>query len=384
MILELHLLQSFPVSNLNRDDLGQPKSVTFGGVPRGRISSQALKRSARDLFTQHGLDAKNLGHRTKRLLEATCQELERRGRDVTGADEIVTAGLHKLGFKVEKNQLTQYLLFVSDDAVTVLADFCEQQWNTLTKDAEAAKKKQAKKNTDAAEADTKKAKPTGETAATAKRLLDATRTADIALFGRMIADNTSFNVDAASQVAHALSTHAVATEFDFYTAVDDLKTDAEDSGADMMGTIDFNAACYYRYANLDLNQLTENLDGDTELAARAAQAWLGGFVNATPTGKQTTTAARTMPETLLGTVRDHGAWNLANAFLRPVTGQDVLATSTERMLSHFQNLRSFYGEDQLRTIAGASVTADTAPLPEEDTVDSVQAFTDRLLTTALG
>ncbi|PRX43582.1 CRISPR system Cascade subunit CasC [Prauserella shujinwangii] len=382
MILELHLLQSFPVSNLNRDDLGQPKSATFGGVPRARISSQSLKRAARNRFTEHGLAAEHLGTRTKRLVSATAEVLTERGRDAELAPEVAAVALHQLGFgveKTEKNQLTQYLLFVGHDAVTLLADFCEESWDTI---AEAVAKAEKAKKQPGQVAKIAKVKPGREIAAAASRIFDATRAADIALFGRMIADNTDFNVDAASQVAHAISTHAVATEFDFYTAVDDLKREDE-PGADMIGTIDFNTACYYRYANLDLAQLAGNLRGDHELVAHAARAWLGAFIHSTPEGKQTTTAARTMPETLLGTVRTHGAWNLANAFLRPVTGTDVLGTSTERLFAHFQTLRGFYGSTDLRTVAGAALSCDPAPLPAEDTVTDLDEFVSRLLDTAL-
>lgn len=379
MILELHLLQSFPVSNLNRDDLGQPKSATFGGVPRARISSQSLKRAARTLFTEHGLDATNVGSRTKRLVTATTEALAERGRDTEQAPQIVAAALHQLGFGVENTQLTEYLLFVGGDAVALLADFCEQNWDTI---ADAVEEAQKSKKSSTQAIKIPKAKPSKEVAAAAKRIFDATRAADIALFGRMIADNTDFNVDAASQVAHAISTHAVATEFDYYTAVDDLKREDE-LGADMIGTIDFNTACYYRYANLDLTQLGRNLHGDQELVSQAAQAWLGSFIHSTPGGKQTTTAARTMPETLLGTVRSGGAWNLANAFLRPVTGTDLLGSSTERLFSHFQSLRGFYGTAELHTVAGAALSCASDPLPAEDSVTGLDEFTTRLLTTAL-
>ncbi|MEU3273286.1 type I-E CRISPR-associated protein Cas7/Cse4/CasC [Saccharomonospora sp. NPDC006951] len=383
MILELHLLQSFPVSNLNRDDLGQPKSATFGGVPRARISSQSLKRAARCSFTKHGLPVEHVGARTKRLVTETAKLLAQRGRDSEQAPEVAAAALKQLGFGIEKNQLTQYLLFVGHDASTLLADFCEENWAPIDEAVAKAKKEEAKKKKSSEDAiKIPKVKPTKDIAAAAKRIFDASRAADIALFGRMIADNSDFNVAAASQVAHAISTHAVGIEFDYYTAVDDLKLDSE-PGADMIGTIDFNTACYYRYANLDLDQLATNLAGDEELVGHAARAWLDAFIHSTPGGKQSTMAARTMPETLLGTVRTNGAWNLANAFLRPVTGSDLLGTSTERLFGHFQTLRGFYGTAQLRAVAGAALSCPTDPLPEEDTVTGIDAFTSRLLTTAL-
>lgn len=385
MIIELHLLQSFPVSNLNRDDIGQPKTATFGGYTRGRMSSQSLKRAARQLFSEYGLDESETGVRTKRLLDHAATLLVERGRDGGQAPGVVEAGLEALGFGVDsKTRLTQYLLFVGRQAIELLADFCDQNWDRLhTAVMEKTAKKEKAKETDSDKdkvvtEKAKKIKPDRETLAEARHILDASRIVDVSLFGRMIADNKDFNVDAASQVAHAISTHAVVNEFDYYTAVDDLKTEAE-SGADMIGTVDFNSACYYRYANLDVNQLTKNLGGDVDLVARATKAWLYALVHAVPSGKQNSMAARTMPETLLGVARERGAWNLANAFLRPVTGADFMATSSEKLLEHFGQLRNFYGSTEIRSVAVASVTGDLPNTDAGDVTLTLDDFASRVL-----
>ena len=137
---------------------------------------------------------------------------------------------------------------------------------------------------------------------------------DVALFGRMLADMPEKNQNAACQVAHAISTHSVEREFDFYTAVDDLKPE-DTAGADMMGTVEFNSACFYRYAVVDWEKLVENLQNDTELAAKGLRAFLEGFVVAEPTGKQNTFAAHNPPEFVAVSVRRNTApRNLANAF----------------------------------------------------------------------
>lgn len=392
MIIELHLLQSFPVSNLNRDDVGQPKTATFGGVTRGRISSQSLKRAARQLFNDYGLDKQETGVRTKRLLDNAADILvKQHGRDLDEALAVVSAGLEALGFGVDtKTRLTQYLLFVGRQAVDLLADFCEREWVRLHAVAEAkaaAAAKQAKKGDDgdsAAENDSgskaKKIKPGKEDLAEARRILDASKVADVALFGRMIADNKDFSVEAACQVAHALSTHAVVNDFDYYTAVDDLKPN-DQSGADMIGTIDFNSACYYRYVNLNLEQLAENLGGDADLAARTARAWLYTFIHAVPSGKQNSMAALTLPDTLIGVVRQRGAWNLANAFLKPVSGTDLMTTSAQRLIDHLQQLRGFYGAGDITSLTAASVTTPLTGLPEE-TAPTLEAFSNRIFTAA--
>ncbi|HKS45438.1 MAG TPA: type I-E CRISPR-associated protein Cas7/Cse4/CasC [Amycolatopsis sp.] len=384
MIIELHILQSFPVSNLNRDDVGQPKTATFGGYIRGRISSQSLKRAARQLFDQHGLDKSETGVRTKRLLENAADILvgSDRNRSKEDALGVVEAGLWALGFGINtKTQLTEYLMFVGHNAIGLLADFCERNWDTLHKvltekqKATAAEKADAEKK---AEEKAKKIKPDKETLAEARRILDASRVADVALFGRMIADNKYFSVDAASQVAHAISTHAVANEFDYYTAVDDLKPDAE-AGADMIGTVDFNAACYYRYANLDLDQLSSNLHGDADLTARTARAWLYAFVHAVPSGKQNSMAALTTPHALLGVVRERGAWNLANAFLTPVARCNFLTVSTDRLLHHFTQLRRFYGDSDIRSVTAASVDGELPHIEASEVAAGMDDFASRVL-----
>lgn len=384
MIIELHLLQSFPVSNLNRDDVGQPKTATFGGHTRGRISSQCLKRAARLTFGEYGLAPDETGVRTKRLLHDTVRILTNTGRDQETAEAVVEQALKALGFGLEtKNskKLTQYLLFVGRQASELLADYCQREWDKLSAPP-ARQKKSAKGKADTDdETPPAKIKPDKQTLAEAQRILDARRVADVALFGRMIADNKDFNVDAACQVAHALSTHAVANEYDYYTAVDDLKPDDE-AGADMIGTVDFNAACYYRYANLDLDQLRHNLDGDGDLVARTTRAWLAAFIHAVPSGKQNSMAARTMPDTLLTVVRERGAWNLANAFLKPVSGPDIMAASTASLMKHFADLRRFYGGDGIHAI-GASVTKDLDGTDfDGEIAETVDDLIDRTLAAA--
>ncbi|MEU8035580.1 type I-E CRISPR-associated protein Cas7/Cse4/CasC [Streptosporangium sp. NPDC049078] len=394
MIIELHLLQSFPVSNLNRDDTGQPKTATFGGVMRGRVSSQSLKRAARLLFNEYGLSQDETGVRTKRLLDNAVSILvTEHGRDAEAATAVATAGLESLGFGVDANtRLTQYLLFVGRQASQLLADFCQREWNRLeaAAAAKATKSRSRKKTADgedeqAEEAGstgkTKKIKPSKEDLAEARRILDASKVADVALFGRMIADNKDFNVDAACQVAHALSTHAVVNEFDYYTAVDDLKPQ-DQSGADMIGTVDFNSACYYRYANLDLNQLAHNLGNDTDLVTRTAQAWLSAFIHAVPSGKQNSMAALTLPDTLVSVVRQRGAWNLSNAFLRPVSGTDLMGLSTQRLIEHLGQLREFYGGSDIVSVIAASLTGNLNGMKDTEKTKSLNEFTGRIFAAA--
>ena len=167
----------------------------------------------------------------------------------------------------------------------------------------------------------------------------------MSLFGRMLADMPK-NQNAACQVAHAISTHSVEREFDFYTAVDDLKPE-DTAGADMMGTVEFNSACFYRYAVVDWEKLVANLQGDTELATKGLRAFLEGFVVAEPTGKQNTFAAHNPPEFIAVSVRRNTSpRNLANAFETAVftkKGESLTRKSAEELAKKAKALQSAFG-----------------------------------------
>ena len=176
-------------------------------------------------------------------------------------------------------------------------------------------------------------------------LIKCGKALDVALFGRMLADMPEKNQNAACQVAHAISTHAVEREFDFYTAVDDLKPE-DTAGADMMGTVEFNSACFYRYAVVDWEKLVTNLQNDRELATKGLRAFLEGFVVAEPTGKQNTFAAHNPPEFVAVSVRRNTApRNLANAFetaLRVRKDESLTKVSAERLVEKSNSLASAF------------------------------------------
>ncbi len=342
MLLELHILQNFAPSNLNRDDTGSPKTCEFGGYRRARISSQAIKRAIRREFDISNLvPEEQRAIRSKRFVEKIADGLASRGRPAELCAGVAEAGLALLDIALAKDQKTEYLLYLGAAEVDRIVAFCEAQWETLA--ASAAEKKAAKKG--GQDDDAKKL------AKELKSALDGGRAADLALFGRMLADLPERNIDAACQVAHAISTHQVSSEFDYYTAVDDLKP-GDTAGADMIGTVEFNSACYYRYANIDLGQLTRNLGGDAALAADTVRAFLVASRDAIPTGKQNSFAARNAPSFIMTVVRPSGAWSLANAFVCPVrpSGEGIIAKSITALDRHWGELTTTYGAP-----AGASL-----------------------------
>jgi CRISPR system Cascade subunit CasC len=335
LIAEFHLLQNFAPSNLNRDDTGAPKDAVFGGVRRARISSQCVKRAVRLHFARTGLlTTKDLASRTKRIqgrLAKLLREAHGRAEDDSTLARACASALGALGLKVKDRKdeafgHTEYLLFLGEQEIVGLAAAVNQYFDDFLKG------KPGKAAKDAVEG-----------------CIGSARAVDVALFGRMLADRKDFNVDAAAQVAHAISTHRVDRDVDFFTAVDDFATDAEaESG--MLGTVEFNASCFYRYAVVNLELLRTNLgDLDGSLTVPALQALLRGLVEAVPSGKQNTFAAHNPPDFVAVTVRQGAPMNLANAFEKPVLPSEadggLTAASVRRLQSRWNTYGQTYGVD---------------------------------------
>ena len=190
-----------------------------------------------------------------------------------------------------------------------------------------------------------------------KATRNRTSAPDIALFGRMMAEKPALNIDAACQVAHAISTHRVQMEMDFYTAVDDLqdRSDEEGAGAGMMGFTNFNSACFYRYARIDWPQLVENLGGNADLARRTVEGFLRAAIDAIPTGKQNSFAAQNPTNLAMVVVREDGkSWNLANAFEEPVypaQNEGLIRRSIRALDTYWNDLTTRRDDADFKTVA---------------------------------
>jgi CRISPR system Cascade subunit CasC len=366
MFVELHMIQNFAPSNLNRDDTGSPKECEFGGYRRARISSQCLKRAVRMRFPEI-LPERELATRSKRVvMERVVPALIALGHDAPMARAAVERALAAVKLGVNEDAETQYLLFLANSEIEALVQACHRNFQHLSKAVEKSAK--TKK-------ETQKEIPE-EVRKAVEAILDGGKAADLALFGRMIADLPGKNRDAAAQVAHAISTHRVSPEFDYYTAVDDLNPKGE-TGAGMIGTVEFNSACFYRYANVDLAQLLENLKGDRELAGRTLEAFIRASIEAIPSGKQNSMAAQNPPSFVMAVVRRAGLWSLANAFLNPVApdeANDLVKKSISRIDQHWGALTRMYGTS---TIAGVHFAA--ADLPETPNLGTPLASVDDLI-----
>ncbi|MCZ7575406.1 MAG: type I-E CRISPR-associated protein Cas7/Cse4/CasC [Ardenticatenaceae bacterium] len=355
MHIELHLIQNFAPSCLNRDDTNTPKDCEFGGVRRARISSQSFKRAIRTnpLFAK--TTGRQTGVRTKRLFKRLDEALKE-NRPENERKLVLPFFLQAYAGKLENDGRTKVLLYLGEDEIERIAALLDSSWEAVV--AEVAQAEQElEKGT--------RGKKKGSDSAVAtvaeqvkKEAREGVTVADIALFGRMLADNKLLNVDAACQVAHAISTHRVSMEMDFFTAVDDLQPD-EVSGAEMLGFTGFNSSCFYRYARLDWEQLVKNLRGDHELARSAVEAFLRAAVAAVPSARQNSMAAHNPPSFLLAVVRSEGGgWSLANAFERPVSAwrdRGFVAPSVEALDAYWGRLTDVYGIQGVKQIVAMAL-----------------------------
>ncbi len=438
--IEVHLIQNFAPSNLNRDDTGQPKSATFGGFRRARVSSQCGKRAIREWWRERG--TVTVGERTKRLQQILFTALQ---EDQSFLKDEQDEGFLKDGIRVftdayyanadkKKPEQTSVLIFIGPEEVQVCASAIRDLWDDTEKiknrkgeesretidgiasvvqkrrqhDAKADDKKkdtqQAPNSEDSSElADTAqsdekkdnrpKLQPVDEIADKIKK---AQVSADIALFGRMLAEQPGRNTDGACQVAHPISTHKVDMEMDFYTAVDDLNPE-EETGAGMMGTVGFNSACYYRYAVVDRDQLARNLSRKTERinggwkeelaksdyakADEVIKAFLNAMIYAIPTGKQNSFAAQNLPSFGLFVRRQDGVpISLANAFAKPIrpthNDDDLVGLSVEALTRHWDVLKTVYGEQGVQKVVCFHVA-------QEKRLNSLTSFTQTSVNEAI-
>lgn len=333
-LIELHILQSFPVSCLNRDDIGSPKSALFGGVKRARISSQCLKRASR--LSAHENHPSFEGIRSRHLLLPFKEALTKAGQDEASANknaELLCALFSKKDTKHPEQVTTAVYLSpqeIEQIAQTIFNETNTEEYQNLEDEKEAKKLASIMKSA----------------------IKNATRcdAADIALFGRMIANDPRLNIEGAGMFSHALSTHKADIEVDFFSAVDDRKADADDAGAGMIGTLEYNSATYYRYiaVNLDLLASESHLGGLSEAERKDIMAaFIRAALTAVPSARKNSMNASTLPHEVLGIRKSEGQpLQLVNAFEAPVcaTGKGLAQASLEAMKTHLEKVEGIWGE----------------------------------------
>ena len=335
LFIDVHILQTLPPSNINRDDTGSPKSARFGGVKRARVSSQAWKKATRDLFPDV-LDEGEIGQRTKYAVDMIAESVLGMLPDIDReqAMDVAAKTLSATGISVKEN-LTGYLLFVAPGQAKGLAELAVQSIES----GEGIDKKAAKEILDI------KKRP----------LLNAV---DVAMFGRMVADAPDLNVDASVQVAHAIGIGRMEPEFDYFTALDD-RSPEDNAGAAMI------EATMYRYANIDVLHLCENL-GSARVACRGVEAFLRSFVTSMPTGKQNSFANRTLPAAVVIQLRSTQPLSLVNAFEKPVEahdGKSQVEIGCERLAAQEKAIDEAFGASPQKTFVIVA-SSDAKALPD--------------------
>ncbi|MDE6005727.1 MAG: type I-E CRISPR-associated protein Cas7/Cse4/CasC [Oscillospiraceae bacterium] len=342
LYVDFHVIQTIPPSCLNRDDTGRPKTAVYGGTTRARVSSQSWKHSMRAMFTNIFSNEK-LGFRTKHSVGLIADFLKNLSPDMTDEDANKSAAkaLANAGIKVKekKGNITDALFFISSVQARKLAELvvnCE-------KDKKAYKK-----------------------------ALKLSPSVDIALFGRMVADDADLNVDAASQVAHSISTHAVQNEYDYFTAVDDCSPE-NNAGAGHLGTMEFNSATLYRYATVNAADLFKTIGEDT---ADAVRGFAEAFICAMPAGKQNSYANRTLPNMVYVTIRSDQPVNLCGAFEKPVVSSDgYTEMSISKLFGHAEKIYDNYcGEPVQSYIIGSDAVLGAEKVNLKQLLDMLHEY----------
>ncbi len=338
--IQLHLLTFYGPANLNRDDTGRPKTAIIGGVERLRISSQSLKRAVRtsDVFAE--TLSGHIAIRTQRLGAEIKSHLEARQVPEDKAIAIARDIAGKFGKLKGENDdnptRIEQLAFISPEEHTAAITLADRKVDDPELDL---KKEPLLKTTDGA--------------------------ADIAMFGRMLADAPKFNREAAVQVAHAFTTHAGHVEADYYTANDDIKSADEnsDAGAGFIGNTGFGSGVFYTYANVNIPLLLENLGGDDEIAKKAIAALANALATVSPTGKQNSFASRCRADYILAERGDAAPRNLSGAFVEPIKGNNLMEASICALRDYRDRMNVAYGEP-LDNIAELNISKGSGSLKD--------------------
>ena len=324
MLYEIHMLKNYPPTNLNRDDTGAPKTCLFGGVMRGRVSSQCLKRSWRTSPSFRAeIGDENLGIRTRKLPVLVAEKLITMGVSQEFVDAIqprLTGIGNKEGKETKDGNATAQVIFYANEDIAAVAETVK----ALLENCKTVKDIQKLKAKDI------------QAAVTGADVRPVTL--DIALFGRMVTSDAFRDVEASMQVAHAISTNKVSVESDYFTAMDDMLSGSsmDELGAAMIGDVDFNASCYYVYASVDTDALAENLkyaDNADEIVRKAIPALLRAMAFTDPSGKQNSFAGHVLPSVVMVECKEKKIpTSMVNAFVEPVgKGGDLVKRSAEKL-----------------------------------------------------
>lgn len=349
--IQLHSLTSYPPSNLNRDDLGRPKTAVMGGSQRLRVSSQSLKRAWRESDTFKDSLSGHIGIRTKEMgvyiykalttgcsLENAIDDNAESNNKFSPISEAKAkkyaqeiAGVFGKVKTVKKSKDDTAKEVESDPSVVLkleqLAHFSPDEIRLIGLLLEKISKSGDELNKDDL------------------ILLRKEHTAvDIAMFGRMLASSPIHNTEAAVQVSHAITVHTVAVEDDYFTAVDDLNNGDDNSGAAHIGELEFASGLFYHYICINRTLLAENLGGDEELVNKALRSLVEAAAKVAPTGKQNSFASRAYSSYIMAEKGTQQPRSLSVAFLKALNGKDLLDESISALQNTNKKMEDVYGK----------------------------------------
>lgn len=338
LYIDFHVLQTVPPSCVNRDDTGSPKTAVYGGVTRARVSSQSWKHAMRKRFLEI-FSEEQVGKRTKYAVQMIAEEIRALGK-TEKVEKMAETALANAGIKIKNAEKgLDVLLFMSKEQARELARLI----------AEGNENKKEYKDA-----------------------LAKAPSVDMVLFGRMVAADPSLNYDAAAQVAHAISTHRIQNEYDYFTAVDDCKEE-ESAGAGHLGDVEFNSATLYRYATVNVKEVAKHLGKDTPAVIRG---FADAFLYSMPEGRQNTFANRTVPDDVYVAIRTDQPVNLSGAFEKAVFEKEgYVAESEQYFLSYAKQVYHDYVEEPVAAFATGSAMQGMAPvMPLKELLDKLEGW----------
>lgn len=347
MYMDIYAIQNVPPSNINRDETGNPKTALYGGFLRSRVSSQAWKQSMRHTFCER-MGKDHVGKRTKNAVQMIVDAMldHRPDCDEEKASKYATLIFKAIGVKTQPSKragaasgkpVTDYLIFLANTEIDKLALLALEWMDQGKKTAQ---------------------KPDSDMQNKVENIFHDEQAVDIALFGRMLADAPDLNTDASAQVAHAISVDAIRPEYDFFTAKDDC-SENDNAGAAMMDSVGFNSSTLYRYANVNLTALREQL-GNIEVTSKAASVFVDAFIRSMPTGKQNSYGNRTLPETCIVVFRDNQPINAVEAFEKPVKASEdksITQIACLRLIDELHRIEKAYDEKPKHTWVTSTIVS---------------------------
>lgn len=364
-VVDVHAIQSLPPSNLNRDETNSPKTATFGNVRRARVSSQSWKAAMRRWFKAN-LDLTNPGIRTKYVPQMILEEILSRNINGMTSQQAVE----------DMYDIMNVILPKKKKEKTAVVEDVNKETGVTTYHTDAlfmVSRKQLQNVVDIRYDSNLNDK---ERAKAIKNALNEDQAMDTSLFGRMVADAPDINVDAGAQVAHALGVTKAVPEFDFYTAMDDESDRVDHNGSSMMGTIEFSSSVLYRYADLSLSQILNNLAGNVPATVFAVREFLNAFINSMPSGKQNSFAAHTLPDAIIVTVRPGRPVSYVDAFETPVKGDSPTDKAINALVDYAEAQKKAYGLEEVATYVVA--VRDVDRLSELGEVVTLQELLEKV------